>query len=46
MKNCPDTAREEGDNYFANITCLSVIEHEVDFNKFAAEISRLLTIRS
>jgi len=31
------------DNYFSNITCLSVIEHEVDFEKFAREASRLLT---
>jgi SAM-dependent methyltransferase len=30
------------DNYFKNITCLSVIEHEVDFKKFAHEVSRLL----
>ncbi len=30
-------------NYFTNITCLSVIEHEVDFKKFATEVSRLLT---
>jgi len=30
------------DNYFTNITCLSVIEHEVDFQKFATEVSRLL----
>jgi hypothetical protein len=29
-------------NYFKNITCLSVIEHEVDFDKFARETSRLL----
>lgn len=29
-------------NYFKNITCLSVIEHEVDFDKFAREASRLL----
>jgi SAM-dependent methyltransferase len=29
-------------NHFKNITCLSVIEHEVDFNKFARETSRLL----
>ncbi|HSF73963.1 MAG TPA: methyltransferase domain-containing protein, partial [Microcoleus sp.] len=30
------------DHYFTNITCLSVIEHEVDFKKFATEVSRLL----
>lgn len=30
------------DNYFSNITCLSVIEHDVDFEKFAREVSRLL----
>lgn len=30
------------DNFFQNITCLSVIEHEVDFDKFASEVSRLL----
>ena len=30
------------DNYFKNITCLSVIEHEVDFHRFAKETSRLL----
>jgi FkbM family methyltransferase len=29
-------------NYFTNITCLSVIEHEVEFEKFAREASRLL----
>ncbi len=29
-------------NYFNNITCLSVIEHEVDFRRFALETSRLL----
>ncbi|MGE0086121.1 MAG: methyltransferase domain-containing protein [Desulfococcaceae bacterium] len=28
--------------YFSNITCLSVIEHEVDLKRFAAEVSRLL----
>lgn len=28
--------------YFSNITCLSVIEHDVDFEKFAKEASRLL----
>ena len=32
------------DNYFKNITCLSVIEHEVDFHRFAVEASRLLKI--
>jgi SAM-dependent methyltransferase len=31
------------DQYFQNITCLSVIEHEVNFNKFAKEVSRLLS---
>jgi SAM-dependent methyltransferase len=30
------------DRYFKYITCLSVIEHEVDYNKFAREVSRLL----
>lgn len=30
------------DNFFTNITCLSVIEHEVDYRKFASEVSRLL----
>ena len=30
------------DNYFQYVTCLSVIEHEVDFENFAAEASRLL----
>lgn len=30
------------DNFFANITCVSVIEHQVDFTQFAAEVSRLL----
>jgi len=30
------------DNFFHNITCLSVIEHEVNFDKFASEVSRLL----
>ena len=29
-------------NFFDYITCLSVIEHEVDFEKFAIETSRLL----
>jgi len=33
------------DSFFQNITCLSVIEHEVDFNKFARETSRLLSER-
>lgn len=28
--------------YFTNITCLSVLEHQVDYEKFAAETSRLL----
>ena len=30
------------DNSFDTITCLSVIEHEVDFDKLAKECSRLL----
>jgi ubiquinone/menaquinone biosynthesis C-methylase UbiE len=30
-------------NFFKNITCLSVIEHEIDFTKFACEVSRILT---
>jgi SAM-dependent methyltransferase len=30
------------DEYFAYLTCLSVIEHGVDLEKFAAEVSRLL----
>jgi 2-polyprenyl-3-methyl-5-hydroxy-6-metoxy-1,4-benzoquinol methylase len=30
------------DKFFKNITCLSVIEHEVDFYRFAREVSRLL----
>lgn len=30
-------------SFFQNITCLSVIEHEVDFKKFASESSRLLS---
>jgi len=29
-------------NYFKNITCLSVIEHDVDLDKFLREASRLL----
>ena len=29
-------------NFFKNITCLSVIEHEVDFYKFAREVASLL----
>jgi len=28
--------------HFANITCLSVLEHQIDFGKFAQEVSRLL----
>ena len=32
------------DNFFANITCLSVIEHQVDFEKFARETSRILAV--
>lgn len=31
------------DGKFSNITCLSVIEHDVDFEAFASESSRLLT---
>ena len=30
-------------SYFKNITCLSVIEHEVDIKKFVTEVSRILT---
>jgi SAM-dependent methyltransferase len=30
------------DGHFSNITCLSVLEHEVDYDKFAAEAARLL----
>ncbi len=30
------------DEYFDTITCLSVVEHEVNFTKFATEVSRLL----
>lgn len=30
------------DKSYDYITCLSVIEHEVDFSKFAKEVSRLL----
>ncbi|WP_013325268.1 methyltransferase domain-containing protein [Gloeothece verrucosa] len=30
------------DNFFTSITCLSVIEHEVNFDNFAAEVARLL----
>ena len=30
------------DGFFRNVTCLSVIEHEVDFRRFAKESSRLL----
>lgn len=30
------------DEYFQNITCLSVIEHEVNIKRFAAETARLL----
>jgi hypothetical protein len=30
------------DGHFANITCLSVLEHQVDFGRFAAEAGRLL----
>jgi SAM-dependent methyltransferase len=29
-------------HFFESITCLSVIEHNVDFNAFAAEVDRLL----
>ena len=31
------------DSYFQNITCLSVIEHEVDIQKFVTEVSRILS---
>ena len=30
------------DSYFQNITCLSVLEHDVDIKRFAVEASRLL----
>jgi 2-polyprenyl-3-methyl-5-hydroxy-6-metoxy-1,4-benzoquinol methylase len=30
------------DGHFSNITCLSVLEHQVDYDKFAAEAARLL----
>ena len=30
-------------SYFQNIACLSVIEHEVDIQKFVTEVSRLLS---
>lgn len=30
-------------SYFQNITCLSVIEHEVDIKNFVTEVARLLT---
>lgn len=30
------------DNFFSNISCLSVIEHEVNFDAFAKESSRIL----
>jgi len=30
--------------HFANISCLSVLEHEVDFERFAVEVSRLLHV--
>ncbi|MCF6151991.1 MAG: FkbM family methyltransferase [Candidatus Kuenenia stuttgartiensis] len=30
------------DKFFKNITCLSVIEHEIDFTKFTHEVARLL----
>jgi SAM-dependent methyltransferase len=30
------------DGHFANISCLSVLEHQVDYEKFAAEAARLL----
>ncbi|MDB5810246.1 MAG: Methyltransferase type 11 [Betaproteobacteria bacterium] len=30
------------DGHFAHITCLSVLEHEVDYDRFAAEAARLL----
>jgi SAM-dependent methyltransferase len=39
--NCLSTPFQ--DNFFQNITCLSVIEHEIDFAQFAREVSRLLT---
>ncbi|MBE9175109.1 methyltransferase domain-containing protein [Synechocystis salina LEGE 06155] len=30
------------DSFFKNITCLSVLEHEVDYEKFSSEVSRIL----
>ena len=30
------------DNFFANVTCLSVIEHQINFDYFAKEVSRIL----
>jgi hypothetical protein len=30
--------------HFKNISCLSVLEHGVDFERFAAEVSRLLQV--
>jgi FkbM family methyltransferase len=30
------------DGHFANISCLSVLEHDVDYDRFAAEAARLL----
>jgi FkbM family methyltransferase len=30
------------DGHFANISCLSVLEHDVDYDRFAAETARLL----
>ncbi|MEG3970455.1 methyltransferase domain-containing protein [Microcoleus sp. T2B6] len=30
------------DKFFQNITCLSVLEHEVDIKRFASEVSRIL----
>jgi hypothetical protein len=38
--NLMDTRLPTG--YFKNITCLSVIEHEVDFSRFSDEVARLL----
>ena len=38
--NCCDTALP--DEFFQNITCLSVLEHGVDFSAFATETARLL----
>lgn len=31
-------------NHFRYVTCLSVLEHQVDYDKFASEVSRLLEV--